>query len=517
MNGNPNTTQCFACGTRHATTDACPSVSGARVGTVLEGKYELVRLLGQGGMGEVYEGRHRVIGRRVAVKFLLAEYAKHPEVAVRFENEARAAGGTEHENIGGVYDVGALPDRTKYLVMEFLDGEDVDKLVQREAPLPVARAAFIVIQACRGLDVVHQRGIVHRDLKPANLFLARRGDKTDLVKVLDFGIAKLREADALGGTKTGAAIGTASYMSPEQARGQRDVDSRSDVYSLGVILYELLSGKKPHAGDSLLQILHKVMTQPPIALERVRAGLPVEMYGVVRRAMASNPADRYQTVAELGDSLLPFAGRALPAIRSQPGAGFAAPLASAKETRGTAPSAVDVAGRQTGASVVGVAGSKPTMPRDPGPASQSRSRAIIAAGLVAALTATILAAIAFSRSRGHGSEASQGEPARTLVSGPASDAIAAPPAPTVTVEVAPPPSIVTPPPAPVATVPTPVRPSGHRTLSGQSPVTPTVSASASKPAPAPPQAAATAAPIAAPVPPPAPPNPAATDRGANPF
>ncbi len=170
---------------------------------VLEGKYEVIRRIGEGGMGEVYEGRHRVIGRRVAVKFLRGEYARDPEVALRFENEARVAGGSEHENIAGVYDVGALADGTRYLVMEFIDGEDVDKLVQREAPLSVARSVFIVIQACRALDVVHQRGIVHRDLKPANLFLARRADKTDLVKVLDFGIAKLKPADGQPGTKTG--------------------------------------------------------------------------------------------------------------------------------------------------------------------------------------------------------------------------------------------------------------------------------------------------------------------------
>src|SRR5262249_23785064 len=163
-------------------------------------------------------------------KFLLPEYARRREVMDRFENEARVAGGIEHENIAAVYDVGVLPDETRYLVMEFLDGGDVEKLLLSEGPLPVPRAAFILIQACRGLERVHQRGIVHRDLTPANLFLTKRADKTDLIKVLDFGIAKLRTEGSSGGvTKTGTAIGTAYYMSPEQARGEREIDVRSDI------------------------------------------------------------------------------------------------------------------------------------------------------------------------------------------------------------------------------------------------------------------------------------------------
>ncbi len=276
---------------------------------MLDGKYALVRLLGQGGMGEVYEARHTKIGRLVAVKFLHGEFAKNPEVARRFENEARAAGEVQHENIAGVYDVGALPDGTQYLVMEFLEGEDLDRLLRRERKLPLSRAADLLMQACHGLEVVHRRGIVHRDLKPANLFLTRRASGADLVKVLDFGIAKLRrpEGDA-SATGTGVALGTPYYMSPEQARGGRDIGTRSDVYALGVIFYELLSGRRPHDGGSLLEILHHILTKPPRPLEEVCPDLPEPVYGLVRKAMALNPAGRFGGVGELAEALAPFVG-----------------------------------------------------------------------------------------------------------------------------------------------------------------------------------------------------------------
>ncbi len=355
----------------HPLTDACPPVQTAhsaqagRVGAVLDGKYAIVRLLGQGGMGEVYEARHTKIGRRLAVKFLHGQFAKRPEVARRFENEARAAGEVEHENIAGVYDVGVLPDGTQYLVMEYLDGEDLGALLRRDVRVPLARAAELLTQACLGLDVVHRRGIVHRDLKPANLFLTRRANGTDLVKVLDFGIAKLRrpEGDA-GATGTGVALGTAYYMSPEQARGEREIDARSDVYALGVIFYELLSGRRPHEGDSLLRILHQILTQPPTPLEEVSPGLPAPVYRIVRKAMAPRAADRFGSASELADVVAPFAG---PTYRPSqvPGRGLEA---THLETAG-------VVGQSSGGvpvqSVVGVT-------RSAVPASKAKSIALVA-------------------------------------------------------------------------------------------------------------------------------------------
>ena len=287
--------------------------AGPRVGVVIDDKYTLVRLIGRGGMGEVYEGRHNKIGRRVAVKFLAAEQAQHPDGARRFENEARAAGSIEHENIAAVFDVSVLSDGTPYLVMEFLDGQDLNGVLQRELRLPLVRAADILVQTCRGLDVVHRKGIVHRDLKPGNLFLVRRATGGELVKILDFGIAKLLGPQwSAEATKTGSRLGTVYYMSPEQARGERDVGAKSDIYALGVILYEMLSGQRPHDGDSILQILHRILTQPPKPLEEVCPGLPPAIYATVRKAMAPKAEDRFQHVGELAAELAPFASSAMP-------------------------------------------------------------------------------------------------------------------------------------------------------------------------------------------------------------
>jgi serine/threonine-protein kinase len=487
---------------------------------VIEGKYELIRLIGEGGMGEVYEGRHRVIGRRVAVKFLRGEYARDPQVALRFENEAKVAGGSEHENIASVHDVGALADGTRYSVMEFLDGEDVDKLVRREAPLSIARSAFIVIQACRALDAVHQRGIVHRDLKPANLFLARRTDNTDLVKVLDFGIAKLKTTDGQSGTKTGTAIGTAHYMSPEQARGERAVDTRSDVYSLGVILYELLSGKKPYDGESLLQILHKVMTQPPIPLGSVRPGLPDALHAVVRRAMAADVAERYATVAEFGDALLPFAGRALTPIRPQSAALVPATV-DAGETRTSASSALGVHPAPEGTSVTGVVRTKVNA-LDSAPAESPRTSrrfpTLLVGGISGALASmALLAIVAASIMR------ASPKPVRPVAETSAAPAVIAP------VEFLAPTPIgssvqtrrdvtdasTSPTFMPAATVS--VRPSGHRTLSSEhSAMSAPVAAPTPEAVPTPPPT--TSATAVAPAPTAvAPKKPTASDRSDNPF
>ena len=266
----------------------------ARLGTLIDSKYRLVRLLGTGGMSAVYEARHIQLQRRVAIKFLLPEIAAAPELIMRFRNEARAAGALQHENVAAVYDSGVAEDGSQYLVMEYLEGSDCAAALAAAGVFSRARAIDSIMQVCRGLAEAHEHGIVHRDLKPANLFLTKRADGADLIKVLDFGIAKLRrtpEADL--STGTGATLGTPHYMSPEQARGDRDIDQRSDVYSLGVIFYEFLSGRKPHEGDSVLQVLHRILTEPPPRLSQLRADLPASLCAVVERAMAKERDSRF--------------------------------------------------------------------------------------------------------------------------------------------------------------------------------------------------------------------------------
>ncbi len=292
----------------------------ARVGTSAGGKYRLVRLLGRGGMGAVYEAQHAVVGRRFAIKFLHPDLASNSEIVARFQREAQAAGGLENENIAAVVDAGTADDGAPFLVMEYLEGEDLAHLLVRVGPLPVPRAAYVVIQACRGLASAHERGIVHRDLKPENLFVCKRNDGSDLVKVLDFGIAKLHAGVTTTGlTHTGATMGTPSYMSLEQARGAKEVDHRTDIYALGVILYELLSGAKPHPGDSYNEILYHVITKEPAPLDIVRPGLPAGLATVVHRAMAREADERYARIGDFMEALIPFAGRAVTPLRTSPG------------------------------------------------------------------------------------------------------------------------------------------------------------------------------------------------------
>jgi serine/threonine-protein kinase len=250
-----------------------------------------------------------VIGRRFAVKLLHPHRAQQPSVLARFQREARAAGSLESEHIAAAIDFGEAGDGAPYLVMEHLAGLDLAALIERDGPLPAGRAAALVVQACRGLAAAHARGIVHRDLKPANLFLTSRSDGADLVKVLDFGIAKLLDTSDGGSsiTATGKLLGTASYMAPEQARGDADIDHRVDVYALGAILYELLTSARAHPGAGYNATLFHILTQRCVPLRVLRPDLPRGLDDVVERAMAPRRDDRFATVAALAAALAPFA------------------------------------------------------------------------------------------------------------------------------------------------------------------------------------------------------------------
>jgi serine/threonine protein kinase len=283
------------------------SAESHRLDEVVGGKYRIVRFLASGGMGSVYEAQQIIVRRRFAVKFLHPELALRRELLTRFQREAEAAGALESENVAAALDFGIAADGAPYIVLEYLVGESLEQLREREERLPALRAVNLVQQACRGVQAAHAAGIVHRDLKPHNLFVCRRGDGTDLVKVLDFGVAKLEVVERGGAeTRTGTVLGTPSYMSPEQARGEKKVDHLSDVYALGAVLYELLSGKKPHPGDSHNAILHHIATQPAIPLTQALPDLPAELAAVVERTLRDDVRERPASAGELAEALAPW-------------------------------------------------------------------------------------------------------------------------------------------------------------------------------------------------------------------
>ncbi len=289
---------------------ALASQGATRIGKMVGGKYRISRFLAEGGMGVVYEAQHEIVRRRFAVKFLRPDFAHRREYLGRFQREAESAGALESDHIASAVDFGIAADGSPFIVMEYLVGEDLASLLGRESRLPLERAADLCIQACHGAEAAHVAGIVHRDLKPKNLFICRREDGTDLLKILDFGIAKLvpmRYDHAT--TDTGTVMGTPAYMSPEHARGERTLDPRSDVYALGSILFEMLSGQLPHPGDSPNAILHHISTRNPVSLALAAPGLPGALVETVDRALATAPDARPQSAKALALELAPFAER----------------------------------------------------------------------------------------------------------------------------------------------------------------------------------------------------------------
>ncbi|MGK3960183.1 protein kinase [Sorangium sp. So ce118] len=279
------------------------------IGRTLDDRYAIHRLLGQGGMGAVYEARHTGTGRRVAVKVILGQAADE-ELVRRFQREARAVGAVESEHIAQVFDTGRDRETgAPYIAMEFLEGEDVQSLIGRLGPLPVDLALRIGLQACLGLERAHEAGIVHRDIKPANLFLARKQGGQRLIKLLDFGIAKVADNSLGNGgmTKSGTMLGSPLYMSPEQARGSGAVDARSDIWSLGISLYHALSGQRPNEHlTGLGELVLAICTTPVRWLQEVAPWVPPEVAHVVHRALAIDPAGRTASAAELAAALRAF-------------------------------------------------------------------------------------------------------------------------------------------------------------------------------------------------------------------
>ena len=311
-----------------------PNQNYPSTGEVIDGKYQIEKLLGEGGMGAVAKATHILRRAPVALKFMSPNVVSVPGAVERFLNEGVAASQIESDNVVHVFDVGKLSNGAPYLVMEYMEGYDLAEVISREGHpgLEIQRAVYFIVQALRGLQVAHDAGIIHRDMKPSNCFVVNKEGEADFVKLLDFGISKVGSGKSASLTQTNSALGTPLYMSPEQARSPRDVDLRSDLYSVGVILYELLTGRTPFTSESgeFTEILFKLFTQDPPAIRSVRADLSPELAALVHKALAREPKDRYSTAAEFALALEPFAdprsARVLQRIRThQPGRGSKLP------------------------------------------------------------------------------------------------------------------------------------------------------------------------------------------------
>ncbi|HEX6276791.1 MAG TPA: serine/threonine-protein kinase, partial [Polyangiaceae bacterium] len=282
-------------------------------GDVVADKYRVDRVLGSGGMSLVVLAWHLELEQEVAIKVLHGRHIEGSEAVQRFRREARAAARIRSEHVARVLDVGTLANGSPFMVMEYLQGNDLDAELVRRGTLPVEEAVVYVMQAIDAIAEAHAAGIVHRDLKPENLFLAERADGSRILKVLDFGVSKslgMSSVAELSLTKTTAFVGSPLYMSPEQVHSPRSVDPRSDIWSLGAILYQAMSGVAPFSGESLTEVCTRIVNEVPPALAGLRPGLPPGFETVVLRCLEKDRDQRYATVAELAHALAPFAAGA---------------------------------------------------------------------------------------------------------------------------------------------------------------------------------------------------------------
>jgi serine/threonine protein kinase len=315
------------------------SMSDAPVGPgdTLAGKYRVERVLGQGAMGVVVAARHISLGQLVAVKFMLPGKAPRPEQQERFLREARAAAQLKSHHVAHVLDMGTLENGAPYTVMEFLEGKDLSALLEERKVLPLEEAVEYILQACEAMSEAHAAGIVHRDLKPANLFVIRDVSGSPCVKVLDFGISKLSGALTL--TQESQALGSPLYMSPEQMNSSKGVDARSDIWALGVVLYELIAGRTPFDSDTIQELCGRVFVGQPTPLRTYWDNAPPELEAVILRCLEKDPQQRWQNVADFVSALAPYAPAHARVYADR----------VARVLGGKAPSSPDIAPRRTSA------------------------------------------------------------------------------------------------------------------------------------------------------------------------
>jgi eukaryotic-like serine/threonine-protein kinase len=271
-------------------------------GAILDGKYRVLRLIGEGGMGAVFEAEATRLHRRVAVKVMRPELNQDLEIAARFQLEAQAAGRIGSRHIVDVLDLGQLPSGAPYMVMEFLDGESLRARIERAGPMSPPEILDVALQLLEGVAAAHAAGIIHRDLKPDNVFLVKQSNGTTFVKILDFGISKFKDAGGspnFAVTRTGALMGTPHYLAPEQASGASAVDPRTDLYAAGVILYECLTGALPYAAESFNELLFKIVLTPPIPVSERVPNADLGLVMLIERALQKQPHLRFQTAGDM--------------------------------------------------------------------------------------------------------------------------------------------------------------------------------------------------------------------------
>jgi serine/threonine-protein kinase len=417
-------------------------------GEVLDGKYRVEGIVGEGGMGAVAKATHLLRRAPVALKFMSGAVLSLPGAVERFVNEGVAASQIDSDHVVRIFDVGRLPSGAPYLVMEFLDGRDLGRVLEVEGPrLPVSRAVHFTVQILRALQTAHAAGIIHRDMKPSNCFIIERDGDPDFVKLVDFGISKVRSADetpAPALTRTNSALGTPLYMSPEQARSPRDVDARTDLYSVGAILYEMLCARTPYTSETgeFTEILFKIFTTEPEPIRTLTPDVPDGLAAVVHRALQRDREARFASASEMAEALAPFAdarsndilariraarGRSLlpPGSRSLPPPSAAAPAVPPSSATPAEARTQGQAGDARVPTHVGVTRESGSAP------ATSRTTLAIAGG--AALLLAAAGAVAIASRGGHPSSdaAAPGVPAASIAT-PAPPAPLAPPAPTAT-------------------------------------------------------------------------------------